>query len=352
MLKGLSRIDLSAADDDNLSRIRILLYHFEQIDELSGRISRRLINLNARLGAFLVSHYDLEEAKQVIGELEFYLKTYLRQLNECREDTISAIEDLAADKQLDKLRQCRRMLAEEQKKASLLLQSGGRAETPEALLQRLKSFYENGGQLDRLCHRINDSAMKVWGKMSAHLRELERKNTRLEDLRHRIAEIAALPENAVPETFMLELLSPAHLVGDKQYWDEFEKADPPQPRREAGAARIQVKTFLADKNSKGQPVQSLEESKLETLRLWVAAKQRFNERGEADVAQVQADTVEDFMRVLELGRRGILADGKTLRKLDYRVKTGKKMDELSAPNGCKLEFIEMKLVESNNGKNA
>ncbi len=352
VIRELIRIDCDYCDEDALTRIRMLVYHFEQIDDLSARISRRLIGLNARLSAFLVSHYSIEEATKIIAELEFYLKTYLRQLNESREDILSAIEELSSGERLKQLRFCRKTMLEEQKRTSLLLRSGGTIETPETQLRRMSSFYENEGQLDRLCHRINDSAMKVWGKMSAHLRELERKNTRLENLRCRLEEIAELPENAVPESFLLELLAPAHMVGDKQYWDEFEKADPPQPRRETGSMRTQPRSFLGAKSDKGKPVQSLEESRLEMLRGWINLACRFNDRGEADIARMEISAVEDFMRVLELGRRGILTEGKTLRKLDYQLKTGRKMKELVSPEGRKLEFIEMKLVELKNGKNA
>ena len=351
VLRELDLADPAAADENSLAHLRQLLYNFGQLDVLSGLISRRLIGLNADLSAFLVSSYNIEAARQVIVELEFYFRVYLRQLNETREEILGVIKLLGEANRRTRLNECR-ITADEDLERISWLRPGLAAETPERLLARLEIFYANGGQLDGLCHRINDSVMKVWGKMSAHLRELERKNTRLENLRNRMKEIAGLPENAVPESFLLELLAPAHLVGDKQYWDEFEKANPPQPRREVGVRRPTPGGYLGQKHGHGSPVQSLEESRLERLQRWVAEKYRFNAAGKVDLAGVEVEAVDDFMRLLELGRRGILSEGKSLEKLDYRLETGAGMCEVTAPDGCKLQFMEMKLVELKNGKNA
>ena len=62
--------------------------------------------------------------------------------------------------------------------------------------------------------RVSDSARNVWKKLSARLRELERRNRRLEDVGARIAEFARLPEDEVPSAWFRALLQPASMCGD------------------------------------------------------------------------------------------------------------------------------------------
>jgi len=59
--------------------------------------------------------------------------------------------------------------------------------------------------------RIGASVLKVWQKLRSHLRELERKNNRIEDLRNRINEISKLSEHDIPLSFLTNFLSPAHM---------------------------------------------------------------------------------------------------------------------------------------------
>ncbi len=344
-IRELERIDPATANgnDENLSRVRSALYYFSQIDGLTASISQRLIALNARLGAFLVSAYSLDDARKVVEELELYLTSYLRQILISRKDILSAVEELD-ERRLEVLNYCYEVSKDEERKTGILLRSRRKIEEPALIIKRLISFYDTGGQLDKLCHRINESSMKVWGKMSAHLRELERKNTRLDNLRVRISEIAKMPENAVPKEFIHELLSSGQMISDRNYWDEFEKANPPQPRREADRKRVAPEIFIRQKSSRGVPVQSLEESRLEGLQNWIKQKYKFNRLDAVNVDSVEIESIEDFRRVLEIGRRGILAKGKGLNKIDFELKVKEEMCELTGPDGCTLEFKKMRVV--------
>ena len=72
--------------------------------------------------------------------------------------------------------------------------------------------------------RIGDSARKVWGKLNAKLRELERRNHRIEDVGARLAELARLGEDEVPHAWLQRLLEPAAMCGDAQVRPGGEKA--------------------------------------------------------------------------------------------------------------------------------
>lgn len=52
-----------------------------------------------------------------------------------------------------------------------------------------RAFFAGGGRLVELCSRIDESVRAVLRKMHRHLRELERRSARVEDLRARIAEL-------------------------------------------------------------------------------------------------------------------------------------------------------------------
>jgi hypothetical protein len=348
----LDRIDAGMpGNGENSSRIRSALYYFGRINDLTAGISQRLIALNSRLCAFLVSTYTLDEARKVIDELELYLSSYLREVLTARTDILNALEDMIRHR-AGILEFCYNTLEAEERKAGILFRSRRKSEPPALALKRLIAFYDKGGQLDRLCHRINDASMKVWGKISAHLRELERKNTRLDDLRARIAELVELPEDRVPEEFMLELLSPAQMLSDRNYWDEFEKATPPQPRREAEYRQAPPEPVLKTKSGQVAPVQSMEESLLAELQNWLKLKYRFNGNRRVDVATAGIESVEDFRRVLEVGKRGILARGRSLEKINFELKVDKKICTLNGPDGCSLEFNKMSIRELNDGKTA
>ena len=79
--------------------------------------------------------------------------------------------------------------------------------------------------------RVGDSARKVWGKLNAKLRELERRNHRIEDIAKRLEEIAAFDEDYVPHGWLASLLEQANMKGDAQARPGGEKSLPPMPKK-------------------------------------------------------------------------------------------------------------------------
>ena len=85
--------------------------------------------------------------------------------------------------------------------------------------------------------RIVDSARKVWGRLNAKLRELERRNHRLEDLGARLGELAKAGEDAVPYAWFARLLETAAMRGDAQVRPGGEKSVHPLPKAAAIALK-------------------------------------------------------------------------------------------------------------------
>lgn len=85
---------------------------------------------------------------------------------------------------------------------------------------------------------------------------------------------------------------------------------------------------------------------------WIKQKYKFNRHRTASVDSVEIESIEDFRRILDVGRRGILAKGKGLKKIDLELKVKEKMCELTGPDGCVLEFKKMSVRELGDGKTA
>jgi len=208
-------------------------------------------------------------------------------------------------------------MEEERREAPHLLR---RMQDPASILRipaNLHDFYSEDGSLDLLCRRISATTTNVWRKLHLHLRELERKNHRLEDLRSRISEIALLPSDAVPNQFMFELIAPAQISTDAQYWDEYEMADPPQPRRESLRQAEPARIPIPVKDRHQGPVRTLEQKHLAMLREWLDNKIITPEQADAIITDQCFNSFDDLNRVIELVKAGKLGRGRKLESIDY-----------------------------------
>ena len=211
-------------------------------------------------------------------------------------------------------------LEEERLRTPHGLRLTGEFRHPEQIPARLLDFFREDGKLDVFSQRIHDSSIKVWRKLHAHLRELERRNTRIEDVRQRLVEMAMLPENATPRRFMREVLAPAVRVGDPNFWDDYEKADPPQPRRRSKTERQPPKHSLRPKTRVAGPVVSLEQARLERLCTWMTeVLGRIDENEGRRLSQGAFTEIEDFYRIMDVCKAGLLGRGRRLRRVGYSV---------------------------------
>lgn len=304
-------------------RARRILFQVHKADQITRDINSALSDFNALLLAFLGREYALAELRSLLGSLENYVDKYLMQIRAIRKSLMPSLSRAARPKYREVLARAFEVMEMERRIAPKLLAaaSGVRA-SPLPLLAGMTAFYREAGTLEVLCGRINASALRVWQKMSSHLKELERRSHRLEDLRDRISEMARLEPEAVPRAFLNRLLAFGSMRGDLHAWDEDTKATPPLPRRSAWKGRPDPSLRLSPKRAGEGAVQSLEETRQAELREWLEAKvlvRGARPGGGAVVSEGAFDDHGDFPRILSLAKAGLLGRGRNLARIGYRL---------------------------------
>ncbi|MCF7791788.1 MAG: DUF2397 family protein [Victivallales bacterium] len=345
IMRALNRIlkDNYSEKDSKMQEAVSVVYGVNLLDDLTLRISNQLGELNARLLGFLLSNYKLEKAKDAVFELEFYTTAYLKQLDKLRREILELLRRIKKDKKIEyALNDCAVLTAEYYTKFPFMSNRKFLKQSPIRIFNALENFYKSSGKLDQLCRRINDTAIKVWGKISAYLRELERKNTRLEDLKARIKEMSESDESQTFDSFFFELLSYTQMSTDSNYWKEgFEKANPPLPRLISDKKIKEPKHFIKIRKKSGSgPVQSLEQYKLEKLNEWIQCKTADNESLGKKVSNWDFDSFEDFEKIVELAEAGILSKGKQLNKLGMELEVIDNLVSIELKR-ANLKFSEM-----------
>jgi len=330
---------LKKDDETQAEPARRIVFQLFKTDDLTRAITEGLIEFNGRLLHFIVRQYDIAEVKQIIGELDTYVHVFLNQVFALRREVLPLINRLLRDNNRDKLDLCFRIMEKERLQAPHLLQ-GVLGASRLGIAERLRGFYIEDGKLDRLHQRIGSSVIKVWQKLRSHLRELERKNNRLMDLRKRIGEIARLPDQALPGRFLQDLLAPAHMRGDMHYWDFSQKADPPEPRRRLTQKETAAQTYLRPKALSNSPVQSMDEARLAALDRWLQKKIIPAGVGRSRVSAGKVEEYDDFVKVMELAQAGFLNDGRRLARIDYELADGGERVALAA-QGRRLALRDM-----------
>ncbi|MCF6176535.1 MAG: DUF2397 family protein [Victivallaceae bacterium] len=326
-------------EDDKTRQAANVLFLLHNINEYTVRISRQLNELSAAMESFLLHTYNIEEAQAVISEIKNYMGGYLNRIYRLRQQILTELNKLQQTQRQQILNDCFTIHNNELNRAPRFMRRSGIAENPDEIIARLHSYYRHQGQIDLLCTRTNDSAMKVWGKLSAHLRELERKNNRCEEIDRRINELAQLAPAMVPVDFFSELLAAAAMSSDPNHWDEFTQAEPPQPRIPTSTTKKTTRAYLPRKSSGQTTVISLEEAKLENLKQWVEAKfAEQNLAAGAKVANAKFSGINDFRNIMVLGKKGILGKGRALDKIGLKLDPD---DGFSAVND-QLRSLEFK----------
>lgn len=327
---------------DDLDSARAIMYRLSRMSALTYEASRSLGELNVRLLGFVLGRYDIETARDIVNELDHFLKRFLVRIHALREDIVPELSRLRQPRYRARWRTCVERLESERQATSHLLRAGGRL-NPDDELETLARFYAPDGALAKLCLRVSSSALLVWRKLYAHLRELERRSHRLEDLRMRVGEMAQQsPDDTRAAAFIQALLVPARMIGDMHYWSETENADPPEPRWEKHRARVQASDYLTTKQTAGsQPTQSIEDQRLRRLQDWMQRAGLAPET-EQPVRASDANFAEyaDFANLIEMARQGLLGHGTRLRKIGYALTPQPEFVEVKAA-GQALAFHEL-----------
>jgi len=298
---------------------RGVFYRLARMSALTDSVSQTLGDFNVRLLGFATSSYDAATARAILAELERFLKQFLNRIHTLRTEISPEISKLRQARYAARWQACLEKMEEESRATSHLMRT--RLPHPERTLASLAAFYAAEGTLEQLCARVNTAALQVWRKLYTHLRELERRSHRLEDLRTRVSEIARLSADTVPADYLRGLLAPARMIGDMHFWDENEKALPPQPRWDRHRIREETVLWLDEKvRSDGAPTQSLEEARLHALETWMTRRGLTPSPEQARrISQGDFTAFEDFPRLIELARSGLLGRGARLAKLGLEL---------------------------------
>ena len=309
----------TGAESLDYETARGVFYRLSRMGDLTDSVSHTLGDFNVRLLGFATSRYDAPAARVILSELERFLKQFLNRIHTLRTEITPEISKLRQSRLAGRWQACLERMEEERHATSHLMRT--RLPHPERTLAGLAAFYAAEGTLEQLCARVNTAALQVWRKLYTHLRELERRSHRLEDLRTRVAEMALLPADTVPSIYLLGLLAPARMIGDMHFWDENEKALPPLPRWDRHRLREEAVHWLGEKpRATGTPPQSLEEARLHALESWLRQRGLAPTGDEAlRVAQGNFSAFEDFPRLIELARSGLLGNGARLAKLSLAL---------------------------------
>ena len=326
----------------DLDSARAIMYRLSRMNALTYDASRSLGEFNVRLLGFVIGRYDIATARTLINELDHFLKRFLSRIHALRSEIVPEIGKMRHTRYRARWQTCVTQMESERRETPHLLRTR-QHQDPDAELAALARFYAENGTLEQLCARVNTSALLVWRKLYTHLRELERRSHRLEDLQTRVREISAhAPDDVRSATFIQALIAPARMIGDMHLWNEIERADPPEPRWEKHRSRVQASDYLGTKiPPDGQPVRSLDETRLQRLRDWM---QRTGLEPEVDTpVKVSAGSFaeqEDFSKIIELARHGLLGKGARLRKLGYTLTPNQEPVEVRAAEQA-LAFKEL-----------
>ena len=330
-IKELARLLRSLSNQErepDENEARRILYQINKLDQLTRDVGSTLSEFNARLLGFLVCEYNINSLRELLSSLSTYVEKYMSRIGSLREALLADLKMINRPKQRQMIETARKIMDRERLSAPREFRTRTESADPLEIPSILIRFYKDNGQLDTICHRINESSLRVWHRMSSHLKELERKSHRIGDLRERMIEISAKPEDYVPAQWIDRLLSWGHFRGDMHFWDESEQADPPRPRKSSWKHRKSPVLFLQERKKGEAVAQSMEQTRLNHLKEWI--KNRTSQDGTWKFSDGPYAGLPDFQKLIELARAGILGNGKKLRSIDFTLTPLDEKTELNA----------------------
>ena len=303
--------------DPDENEARRILYQINKLDQLSHDIGATLSEFNARLLGFLVCDYNIETLRGLLNSLNTYVEKYMSRIGSLRETLLPDLKKLTSPKSRVRIGAAKKIMDTERLSAPREFRARSESADPLEIPSLLIRFYKDNGVLDGLCHRINESALRVWRRMATHLKELERKSHRIEDLRERMKELAQRSADFVPVEWLQGLLSWGNFRGDMHHWDEQEMADPPRPRKSSWKHRQSPVLYLERKQRGEGAAQSMEQTRLNLLKNWIGM--RIPASGGWALSEGPYQELSDFQKVMELARAGLLSNGKKLRSIDFTL---------------------------------
>lgn len=290
-----------------------VLYRVEQMHAYVEATAKTLQMLNLRLLGFGVENFDVSEAKAIVTELGVFLDRFGRRFGVLREEIAADLAELSRPSQAPRWAACVERLRTESARFRHI--ASVRIPDPQERLRDATGFYAPDGRLVSLMSRVGDSARRVWGKLNAKLRELERRNHRLEDLGARLAELSGLGEDEVPHGWLRGLLETAAMRGDAQIRPAGEKSRMPIPRLAGKVRRERTVSWITPRRvGEKTGVASIEQVRFKELGDWMAAKGIEPSGQMKRLGAGSYDEFEDCRRIVQLIAALRLGDGEKARR--------------------------------------
>ena len=275
-----------------------VLFRIEQMRVYVEATARTLHALNLRLLAFGAESFAVEEAKPVIDELSLFLERFGRRFGVLREDILQNLYELRRPAHAVRWAACAEALRAEASRFRHI--ASVRIPDAFAAIDDAERFYGADGALVDLMQRIVDSARKVWGKLNARLRELERRNHRLEDLGARLSELASYPDGFVPHDWLQGLLEPGMMRGDAQVRPGGELSRPPLPKFSEKIHSTRTVTWISPRTVGDKAnVASIAEVRGRRLKEWLEKRDILPNGKTKEIAELRPLEFDDFLNVVQ-----------------------------------------------------
>ncbi len=329
--------DLLPRDDDSINLLEFILGSLKQVNrefksssgdgggnsvfamfdvqEKTARLSQNLNHITAMLGDFLLRTYSAADARQIVGELGVYFTAYLKTLETLRMKILNELDKLNSDDRRAALQEEFEEYCTRQQKLPRVMRSGISREPIVDQVDKLFEYYRRNGRVDRLCAAVNDNAMRVLGKLTAFIKELERRSNRLEFINLRVQELAAMPEDVDASAWLWDVLRSPAVPLDPNDSDEYQRAEPPAPRASNSARRVPPRSFRRVRPLAEEHVETHEEMRLRLLGEFI--RRHYPQGG--SLAGAHPTESDDFRQLMFLLKRGLLGRGETLATLGYRL---------------------------------
>lgn len=317
-LKEAKRVlDAWRKDERSGEAARRAYYLLEAAADAIGAVSDELLGFRAEMALFAQRPYDIDALREILGWLERYVQLYLGRVRELRAEIRDRLAMLSAPRYRQALAECRAEVERERQSAPRFVRAAGPLRGEAELLDAAVAFFQHDGRLADLCRYIDDAARAVVLKMHRHIRELERRSARLDELRATIAALAAHP-TADDERlcgYVNHLVASAHGRFDRRPGTLGHRVAPPAPRKhELAADRRAATKPLAAKHAGLAEARALRAKLLAELGEWVHRRVLAGAPSALLSAAKLAEPA-DARRVIDLARAQHLAGGKHLRDL-------------------------------------
>lgn len=291
-----------------------VLYRVEQMNAYVEATAKTLQALNLRLLGFGVETFDADEAKAIVSELGVFLDRFGRRFGVLREEIAADLAELSKPLQAPRWAACVVRLKTESARFRRI--ASVRIPDPQERLKDATAFYAPDGRLVSLMSRVGDSARRVWGRLNAKLRELERRNHRLEDLGARLKDLAAWSEESVPHDWLMGLLENASMRGDAQIRPDGERSRPPLPKIVERTKRTRIVSWITPRTvGEKADVTSIEQARGERLKDWMRRIGVFPEPGNAvRLGAGRYTTFADCRSIMDVIRTTRLGSGQKAQR--------------------------------------